>query len=285
MSASKGVALVTGAGRGIGRAIALRLARDGYSLALNDTSPNRAAVAAVQSEIAQITYSGRPAKAVGVPADVTDEGQVQEMVRRTVEELGAVDVLRRGENADEGVVADGRERGHTQGAAESGRDVIGGLRRDVRGERARRLPLLQIRGAADDRAAPAERGAPASTGCSIIGAASVTSKQAWAGLSAYSASKWAVRGLTQASALELAPYGIRVNAYAPGLVDTKMVERIAVESNREHSRYIAEESRNIPLKRLGTPDDVANLVAFLVSDKASYITGQSVSVNGGAFFD
>ncbi|KAF4590558.1 hypothetical protein EYR38_009860 [Pleurotus pulmonarius] len=94
-------------------------------------------------------------------------------------------------------------------------------------------------------------------------------------------------------ALELAPYGIRVNAYAPGLVDTKMAEKIAVESNREHAQFIAEESRNIPLKRLGAPDDVANLVSFLVSDKAAYITGASgtvlivseVSVNGGTFFD
>ncbi|KAL4257404.1 NAD(P)-binding domain superfamily protein [Pleurotus pulmonarius] len=109
--------------------------------------------------------------------------------------------------------------------------------------------------------------------------------EVWAVLAPYSASKWAVRGLTQASALELAPYGIRVNAYAPGLVDTKMAEKIAVESNREHAQFIAEESRNIPLKRLGAPDDVANLVSFLVSDKAAYITGQSVSVNGGTFFD
>ncbi|KDQ23549.1 hypothetical protein PLEOSDRAFT_1090545, partial [Pleurotus ostreatus PC15] len=209
MSASKGVALVTGAGRGIGRAIALRLARDGYSLALNDTSPNRAAVAAVQSEIAQITYSGRPAKAVGVPADVTDEGQVQEMVRRTVEELGAVDVM----VANAGILKARPSLVETSLA-----DFDATFAVNVRGV------FLCYKYAAQQMIAQHRQrgGAPASTGCSIIGAASVTSKQAWAGLSAYSASKWAVRGLTQASALELAPYGIRVNAYAPGLVDTKM---------------------------------------------------------------
>lgn len=274
MSISKGVALVTGASRGIGRAIALRLAHDGYALALNDTPPNRPGVAAVQAEIEQIKYGGGYAKAVGVLADVTDEEQVREMVRRTVEELGAVDVM----VANAGIL-----KARPSLVETSLEDFDETFAVNVRGV------FLCYKYAAKQMIAQHQQslrgGAPTSKGGSIIGAASVTSKQAWAGLSAYSASKWAVRGLTQASALELAPYGIRVNAYAPGLVDTKMVEKIAVESNREHTQYIAEESRNIPLKRLGAPDDVANLVSFLVSDRASYITGQSVSVNGGAFFD
>ncbi|KAL4258343.1 NAD(P)-binding domain superfamily protein [Pleurotus pulmonarius] len=279
MSLSKGVALVTGASRGIGRAIALRLAHDGYALALNDTPANRPAVAALKAEIEKIKYGGGGggggyAQAVGVEADVTDEEQVKEMVRKTVEELGSVDVM----VANAGIL-----KARPSLVETSMEDFDETFAVNVRGV------FLCYKYAAQQMIAQHQKsqrgGAPPPRGASIIGAASVTSKQAWAGLSAYSASKWAVRGLTQASALELAPYGIRVNAYAPGLVDTKMVEKIAVESNREHAQYITEESRNIPLKRLGAPDDVADLVSFLVSDKASYITGQSVSINGGAFFD
>ncbi|KAF4590561.1 hypothetical protein EYR38_009863 [Pleurotus pulmonarius] len=258
MSLCKGVALVTGASRGIGRAIALRLARDGYALALNDTPPNRPAVAALKAEIEKIKYGGGGgggyAKAVGVEADVTDEAQVREMVRKTVEELGAVDMV-----ANAGIL-----KARPSLVETSMEDFDETFAVNVRGV------FLCYKYAAQQMIAQHQqslrRGMPPPRGASIVGAASVTSKQA----------------------LELAPYGIRVNAYAPGLVDTKMgtcytiyrlspivdadVEKIAVESNREHAQYIAEESRNIPLKRLGAPDDVADLVSFLVSDKASYIT-------------
>ncbi len=93
MSISKGVALVTGASRGIGRAIALRLANDGYSLALNDIPSNRADLAALAAEIEGIKYGDRNLRAVSITGDVTEEDQVQEMIQKTVKDLGAVDVV------------------------------------------------------------------------------------------------------------------------------------------------------------------------------------------------
>ncbi|KAL4253430.1 NAD(P)-binding domain superfamily protein [Pleurotus pulmonarius] len=93
MSISKGVALVTGASRGIGRAIALRLANDGYSLALNDIPSNQADLAALAAEIEGIKYGGRNLRAASITGDVTEEDQVQEMVQKTVKDLGAIDVV------------------------------------------------------------------------------------------------------------------------------------------------------------------------------------------------
>ncbi|KAF7419642.1 hypothetical protein PC9H_002233 [Pleurotus ostreatus] len=268
MSVSKGVALVTGASRGIGRAIALRLASDGYSLAVNDIPSNLHALNSLKAEIEGIKYNGRNLKATSVIADMREEEQVKEMVEKTVKDLGAVDVM----VANAGIL-----QTTTPMVDTSSKDFDQTLAVNIRG-----VFLCYKYAAKQMIAQHQQRGAP---GGNIIGAASVTSKQAWAGASAYSTSKWAVRGLTQASALELAPYGIRVNAYAPGLIETKMVEDYAIVKKIGYSEFVAERSQGIPLRRLGTPGDVADLVSFLVSDRASYITGQSVSVNGGTFFD
>ncbi|KAF4566066.1 hypothetical protein EYR40_002117 [Pleurotus pulmonarius] len=205
MSISKGVALVTGASRGIGRAIALRLARDGYSLALNDIPSNLHGLDSLKSEIENIKYNGHDLKAMSVTADMREEEQVKEMIEKTVKDLGAVDVM----------VANAGIHQSMQMVDTSSEDFDKTLAVNIRGV------FLCYKYAAIQMIAQHQRrgGAP---GGNIIGAASVTSKQAWPGASAYSTSKWAVRGLTQASALELAPYGIRVNAYAPGLIETKM---------------------------------------------------------------
>ncbi|KAF9488919.1 acetoin reductase family protein [Pleurotus eryngii] len=266
MSISKGVALVTGASRGIGRAIALRLAHDGYALAINDIPSNLPILNSVKAEIESITYGGQKTKALSITADVREEEQVKAMVEQTVKDLGAVDVM----VANAGIL-----QAMTPMVDTSSKDFDQTLAVNIRG-----VFLCYKYAAKQMIAQHQQRGGAA--GGNIIGASSVTGKQAWPALSAYSASKWAVRGLTQSSALELAPYGIRVNAYAPGFIDTKMVEQVSAGHKREHKQYLAE---NVPLRRMGTPEDVANLVSFLVSDKASYITGQAVSINGGLFFD
>ncbi|KAL4256651.1 NAD(P)-binding domain superfamily protein [Pleurotus pulmonarius] len=265
MSISKGVALVTGASRGIGRAIALRLANDGYSLALNDIPCNLPSLTALADEIGCVNV-----KAVSIAADVAEEEQVQEMIKKTVNDLGSVDVM----VANAGILKSTPTLIET-----SLKDFDDTIAVNVRGV------FLCYKYAAKQMIAQHQQRGGTPKGGSIIGASSVTAKQAWAGLSAYSMSKWGVRGLTQASAMELAPYGIRVNAYAPGSIDTKMVEKFAVDNGRDHKEYLAEKAQTVPLKRMGTPEDVANLVSFLVSDQASYITGQAVSVNGGLFFD
>jgi NAD(P)-dependent dehydrogenase (short-subunit alcohol dehydrogenase family) len=130
------------------------------------------------------------------------------------------------------------------------------------------------------------------SGGRIINMASNASKQASATGSAYSASKFAVLGLTQASALDLAPYQITVNAVCPGSTNTDRTdysERAVAESEgvsveEVRARVVAEAARRSPLGRMGESEDVANLVSFLVSDEASFITGQAYNVNGGILF-
>ncbi|KAJ8497200.1 hypothetical protein ONZ45_g12160 [Pleurotus djamor] len=115
----------------------------------------------------------------------------------------------------------------------------------------------------------------------IIGASSIAGKQGFEGMSAYSASKFAVRGLTQAAAKDLARHGITVNAYAPGYVDTAMTRNLFKDDPEALLRDITK----IPVARLAEGDDIAALVSFLASKDAEYITGQSMSINGGLYFD
>jgi meso-butanediol dehydrogenase/(S,S)-butanediol dehydrogenase/diacetyl reductase len=128
------------------------------------------------------------------------------------------------------------------------------------------------------------------SGGKIIGAASIAAHKGFAMLGHYSASKWAVRGLTQAAAQEWAEYGITVNAYCPGIVASEMWDYNDREWGKLLGEYgpgelMAEWVEAIPLGRAGTNDDVANLLLFLASDEASYITGQSINVDGGMFMN
>ena len=108
----------------------------------------------------------------------------------------------------------------------------------------------------------------------IINMSSVSGKFSLPGQSVYSATKGAVNSMTQTLAKELAPYGIRVNAVAPGFIETEMLDHIPEEKKEEYLK-------NIPLHKLGHTEDVANLVSFLASDKSSYITGQTITLDGG----
>ncbi|KAJ8457146.1 hypothetical protein ONZ45_g18431 [Pleurotus djamor] len=121
-------------------------------------------------------------------------------------------------------------------------------------------------------------------GGKIVGATSLAGKQGHPALSSYSASKFAIRGLTQAVASELAPFGINVNAYAPSIIDTNMKLQLG-EAYGDAEEYNKLALTRVPMGRFGRSEEVANLVSFLVSKDSEYITGQSISLNGGAFYD
>jgi meso-butanediol dehydrogenase / (S,S)-butanediol dehydrogenase / diacetyl reductase len=242
------VALVTGAGQGIGRGIALRLASDGFDIAVNDIPQSAAKAEAVAAEIRSL---GR--KAAVALADVTVPEQINAAVASTVEELGALGVT----------------------VANAGIARVDSLL-DLSVEAWDRMFTINVRGVFLTYQAAARQYIKQGTGGKIIGAASQVAYRAAGGFAAYSSSKFAVRGLTQAAAQEWAPHGITVNAYAPGVVDTALWDT----AKDIQTSLIA----SIPVGRLQTPQDVGALVSFLASSDSDYMTGQTLISDGGMIF-
>jgi len=253
-------ALVTGAARGIGQGIALRLAADGLDVAVADLPSMRSESDAVVDEIRS---TGR--RSVAIDVDVSDAQQVDAMVQTTANELGRLDVM----VANAGVA-----------------DVA--LLLDVSPEAFDWLMSINLRGVFLCYTAAARQMIEQGSGGKIIGAASIAAHKGFAMLGHYSASKWAVRGLTQAAAQEWAEHGITVNAYCPGIVGTQMWElidrKLTEASGEPKGAALAKFSELITLGRVETPADVAAFVSYLASSDSDYMTGQSVMIDGGVLF-
>lgn len=237
------VAIVTGAGRGIGRATAVRFAQEGAAVAVLDREGSWA------EEVAGVVAADG-GRAIAVGADVVDRGQVDGAVERVVDELGPIDVLVN--NA--GIVSDARLVNmepeqfdavldtNLRGVFNCTQAVVGGM-------------LERRRGV-------------------ILSASSVVGVYGNYGQTNYVASKAGVIGMTRVWARELGPRGIRVNAVAPGFIDTAMTQAVP-------KRLLDRVVEHVPMRRLGDPLEVANAYLWLASDEASYVNGQVLGVDGG----
>jgi len=251
------IALVTGGGQGLGQAISMRLAQEGAHVVVADIKEETA-----QATAAQI-MSSTDRKALAVKADVTDEAQVESMIARTVQELGRLDIV----VSNAGILI---AEEVTEFPADKWRAVI---EVNLVGY------FLVAKHAA--RVMKAQRSGV------ILQINSKSGKKGSYKNSAYAASKFGGIGLTQSIALELAEYGVRVNAICPGnLLDSPLwvdslykqyAKKWGITEQEVRQKYIDQ----VPMKRGCTYDDVCNVVVFLASDQASYMTGQAINVTGG----
>lgn len=250
MSLNGQTALVTGASRGLGRAIARKLARDGAAVGVNYVA--RAAEA--ESLVAEIRADG--GRAMAVQADIGDAGQVQEMISHIAGELGSISILVN--NA--GVVVRGTLETFVPADLERMR------RTNVDG-------LIHVTRAA--AVAMKERRYGRIVNITSIAAHGTTLP----GSTFYAATKAAVCTLTRRFAMELGPYGITVNAVAPGFILTDMVKE--GRTGQEYEELLASIAQRSMVGRVGDPNDIANAVAFLVAEESSFLTAQVITVDGG----
>jgi NAD(P)-dependent dehydrogenase (short-subunit alcohol dehydrogenase family) len=238
--------LITGALTGIGRATALAFAREGGNIVVSGRHDDKG-----KALVAELEERG--AEAGFIRADVRNEDDVKNLVDRTVERFGRLDV------AVNNAGTEGKTGPITAQSAES---YAATFDTNVLGV------LLSLKH--ELRVMSAQKSG------SIINISSTFGRVGAAGASLYVASKHAVEGLTKSAALEAAPFGVRVNIVAPGPIETEMLHRFAGSEQR-----MASLAAGVPLNRLGRPEEIAEAILFVASDKASYLSGASIPVNGG----
>jgi len=261
-SHSTETAIITGSAQGIGRAIAIRLARDGYNIVVSDLSTQAKLMNEVVSEI-----QANGGKAIAVSADVSQEADVENLVQKTVSEFGGLNVMVA--NAGVAVLTPILETSMEEWERVFSINVKG--------------TLLCYKAAAKEMMKNPEKGGR------IIGACSLAGKKSAALCSTYGSSKFAIRCLTQSAAAEWGPFNITVNGYAPGLIETPMLlsmdSRIGKLTGAGDQAYMEMMKGQTALRRIGAPDDIARVVSFLASKEAAFITGQTLSIDGGIWFD
>ena len=244
--ARRKVALVTGASRGIGAQTAVALARDGFDVAVAARS-----VEDLEKTVARSAEQG--ARTTILPTDVTDEAQVRAMVEGALDHLGGLDVLV-----------------NNAGGSRFMASLL-----DLRPDGWDKLLRLNVTSAFWAMQAAGKHFAGQRSGA-VVNIASLAGVTSSPGLAAYGAAKAALVSMTRSAAAEWGPSGIRVNAVAPGWVKTEL-NRFAWENAELEKSMVA----RAPLARWGDPTEIAEVVAFLASDRASYITGQTIVVDGG----
>ena len=272
------VAIVTGAGgrHGIGRAIALRLAQEGADVVVTDIQRSTDAMRpedrqagwrGLDSVVGEIEALGR--QALGLFSDVSDTGQVSDMVAQTLDRFGHIDIL------------------VNNAGSQPGRDRV--LLVDLEEDAFDEVMRVNVKGTYLCSRAVATHMIARGGGGKIIIISSGAGKRGRARFAAYWSSKFALIGFTQSIAQELAEHKINVNAICPGLVDTERADFIAAalapegQSAEEHRvLMLRERSESVPLGRVAQGDDIARTAAFLASGESDYLTGLSISVAGGS---
>jgi NAD(P)-dependent dehydrogenase (short-subunit alcohol dehydrogenase family) len=240
------VILITGALTGIGRAAALAFAKEGATVVV-------AGRREAEGKALQVKLRGLGAEAAFILADVRHEDDVRNLVDQTVARFGRLDVAvnNAGTEGKPGPVTDQTPDSYT---AMFDTNVLGTLL-SLKHE----LRVMQPQGSG-----------------SIINISSTMGERGAANFALYTASKHAVEGLTKSAALEAAAFGVRVNAVAPGPTETAMLDRLTGTAEKKAAFYSA-----VPLKRGGKPEEIADAIVFFASEKASFITGQIMRINGG----
>lgn len=238
-------ALITGAGSGIGRAMALLFAQEGARVFVSDIDTE-----AAQRVTAEIERAGGGAEALR--ADVTDAASVAAMLAAVRDDAGQLDILVN--NAGLNVRSDFRHMSDDEWEKVRSTNLDGAVRisRDS-------LDLLKLSGKA-----------------AIINVSSIMARRSLRQLAAYSVTKGAMSALTRSLAVEYAPFGIRVNSLAPGYIETALTDRFI--RNPLVAKALLDQT---PMRRFGTPEDVARAALFLASDDAAFVTGSELTVDGG----